>query len=497
MRHIHAVARLATGEAEAFSAAVDGLNTAAAESRVPQALWLADALSALRATVEGRFADARQLMDRALATGRRMQLPNAVGLHQAQRIILHAVEGRLGEIAPEIDAFVDGHPGGAGWRPIRAIAHLARGDVVKARAAFETLLAAGLNRAESGVMSRCYLAGLALLCVALREGVHAPVLYERVARQKEAWIVDGCQTLGPWPLVLGLLARLCGRPADAVRHFETAIELARRMQARPFVAQAETFLAGVLLSMDAGAEQRDRIGDIVADAEQSARELGLAHVAARVERLKRKLAGRSGAGSNTFRRDGEVWTIAYRGRDVRLKDGKGPRYLAMLLSAPGCEFHVFQLAGVATEAVRLGVAEELSVGRLGGSFDDSPDARARREYRERLDDLHAELDDAERCCDQGRSERLRAEIDQLVSQLARRFGTHAHSRGPADTARKAVTKVLRTQIGKLLDEHPLLGEHLRDSVRMGTVCVYRPRTPTTWDVVFGPVSRDRSPVRTG
>jgi hypothetical protein len=497
MRHIHAMALLAIGEAEGFSTAVDGLATAAAASRVPQALWLADALSALRATVDGRFTDARQLMDRALATGCRLHLPNAVGLHEAQRIMLCAVEGRLGEIAPEIDGFVDEHPGGAGWRPIRAIGHLARGDVVKARAEFQTLLAAGWGRAESGVMSRCYLAGLALLCVALREREHAPMLYERVDRQKEAWIVDGCQTLGPWSLVLGILARLCGRPADAVRHLETAIALARQMQSRPFLAQAETFLAGVLLSMDAGPEQRDRIAAIVADAEQSARELGLAHVAARVERLKAKLAGRAGPGSNVFRRDGDVWTVSYRGRDVRLKDGKGPRYLATLLSAPGCEFHVFQLAGVATQVVHAGVADELSVVGLGGSCDDAPDARARREYRDRLDDLRAELDDADRCCDQGRSVRLRAEIDLLVSQLTRRFTVHAHSRGPADTARKAVTKVLRTQIGKLLDEHPLLGEHLRDSVRMGIVCVYRPRTPTTWDVVFGSVSRDHSPMRTG
>jgi len=72
-----------------------------------------------------------------------------------------------------------------------------------------------------------------------------------------------------------------------------------------------------------------------------------------------------------------------------------------------------------------------------------------------------------------------------MSQLAQRFGGHAHVRGPAETARKAVTKVLRTQIGKLLDLHPLFGQHLRDSVRMGTVCMYAPRAPMSWDVSFG------------
>jgi hypothetical protein len=46
--------------------------------------------------------------------------------------------------------------------------------------------------------------------------------------------------------------------------------------------------------------------------------------------------------------------------------------------------------------------------------------------------------------------------------------------------------VLRTQIGKLLDMHPALGRHLRDTVRMGTVCVYAPPAPVEWDVGFGP-----------
>jgi hypothetical protein len=77
------------------------------------------------------------------------------------------------------------------------------------------------------------------------------------------------------------------------------------------------------------------------------------------------------------------------------------------------------------------------------------------------------------------------EADSLTSQLAHHFGSHARARGPAETARKAVTKVLRLQIGKLLDAHPLLGQHRRDSLRMGTVCVYAPPTPTLWEVAFG------------
>jgi hypothetical protein len=93
-------------------------------------------------------------MERALVAGRRMQLPNAVGVHASQCIMWHAFQGRLGEIAPGIDTFVESHPGGAAWRPFRALARLACGDAVAARAEFLSLLASELAPAERGVMAR-------------------------------------------------------------------------------------------------------------------------------------------------------------------------------------------------------------------------------------------------------------------------------------------------------------------------------------------------------
>jgi hypothetical protein len=178
--------------------------------------------------------------------------------------------------------------------------------------------------------------------------------------------------------------------------------------------------------------------------------------------------------------------VRYASRDLRLKDGKGPRYLATLLAAPGREVHVLQFVAAAPSLPSAAVSDGLSVGPPGAPLDDAPDEHARREYRARLNELRAELEEAEQLNDGGRAERIRAELDFLVSQLAERFGPHARTRSPAETARKAVTKVLRKQIGKLLDVHPALGRHLRDTVRMGKVCVYAPPAPVSWDVGFGP-----------
>jgi hypothetical protein len=486
MRHGRALILFSMDQPEAFATELDGLVTSAAASRVPEALWLSDALSALRETFQGRFDEAHDAIERALATGHRMQLPNAVGLYAAQRIMLHAFQGRLGEIAPEIETFVAEHPAGAGWRPFRALARLESGDAVAARAEFQELLAGGLAPAERGVMSRCYLAGLAALCIALRDREHAPALYELMARRPDLWSFDGCETLGPWALLLGGLARLCDRREDAAAHLETAIQLGRRMGSRPIVARAQSQLASLRSSAHGDPDDDEAVATLLAEAGQCARELGLVDVTARVERLEAKRARRADVGTNAFRLDGDVWTIRFAGRELRLKDGKGPRYLATLLAAPGREVHVLQFGASVAGSTAPSLDEGLSVGVPTALADDAPDHQAKRAYRARLDDLRDELEEAERFADTGRAEMLREELDQLMTQLSGRFSARATVRGPAETARKAVTKVLRTQIGKLLDVHPALGRHLRDTIRMGTVCVYAPPTPVEWDVWFGP-----------
>jgi hypothetical protein len=484
IRHLRAAGAFARGDADRFTAEVDALSVAAAAVRVPDALCLADGLAALRAIVEGRFDEGRDLMDRALATGHRSELPNAFGRHFSQRVLWHLVRGELAEIAPELDRFVRNHPGGTGWEPMRALARLASGEVSAARAELHTLLARGFGPAETGVMSRCYLAGLALLCTELGDREHAPAIYERVASRKEAWSVDGCHTLGPWSLLLGELARLCDRPVEAARHLENAIEVARRMRARPFIAMAQAALVETRLSLDPTAAADATVAATLAEAEQTASELGLRQVRARAGRLREAMTRTRATDVNRFLCEGEIWSVAFRGVEIRLKDGKGPRYLATLLAAPGHDFHVLELAGgtPSTGSTRA-ASEGLAVGRLGG-LEDAPDARAMREYRARLDDLRVEIDEADALGDGARAERLRGELDLFASQVSQRFGSRARTRGPAETARKAVTKVLRTQIAKLLDAHPILGEHLRHAVKTGVFCSYAPDVATSWDVSF-------------
>jgi hypothetical protein len=291
-------------------------------------------------------------------------------------------------------------------------------------------------------------------------------------------------TLGPWTLAAGALARLCGRPEDAVRHYEAAIEHGRRMGSRPIVARGQSMLASLRLSLGVFGEERTVVGEMLAEAGRCADEIGLADVAARVARLQAKLRKHAEPDA-AFRNEGDVWVVRYAGREVRVRDGKGPRYLATLLAAPGREVHVLELGAESGERPSPFAGDGLAVGLPGGTLDQTPDERARGEYRERLAGLRAELDEAELFADAGRAERLRAELEQLVAQLAGRFGPRPVVQGPAEAARKAVTKVLRAQVGRLIEVHPALGRHLREAVQMGTVCVYAPATALEWDVAFG------------
>ncbi len=161
-----------------------------------------------------------------------------------------------------------------------------------------------------------------------------------------------------------------------------------------------------------------------------------------------------------------------------MKDAKGLHDLAHLISRPGREVHVFDLVGADRDAARAALARSGDLGEL-------LDARARAEYRRRLDELDDELDDAERCRDLARAERARAERSFIADELAAALGRGGRPRrtgDPTERARKAVTARIRLTIGRIDHGHQDLARHLTHSVRTGTLCAYQPELPIDWSV---------------
>jgi len=189
----------------------------------------------------------------------------------------------------------------------------------------------------------------------------------------------------------------------------------------------------------------------------------------------------------TLESEGEYWTVSFGGLTVRLRDTRGIRYLACLLRAPGRDVRCEELVVAVTDpgaaaAPRAFSAQPLRSERLEHTrelSDRGPtlDTRAKAEYRRRLAELAADLEEAERFNDMGRVECLRAEAELLERQLAAAVGLGGQDRpgaSSAERARIAVGKRIRAAIRQIATHHSPLGRHLSTTVRTGQLCSYRP-----------------------
>jgi hypothetical protein len=165
---------------------------------------------------------------------------------------------------------------------------------------------------------------------------------------------------------------------------------------------------------------------------------------------------------------GDTWLVTFAGTTVTVRNSKGMHDLARLIDAGGREIHCLDLLDA--------VVDQPSTGEV-------IDARARSEIEQRIRELQADIDDAERDNDLARADRAQAEFDALVEHLAAalgRGGRRRHGAGTAERARSAVTHRLRSTIRQIDKIHPSVGRHLAASVKTGTYCSYQPEHPTHW-----------------
>jgi hypothetical protein len=180
-----------------------------------------------------------------------------------------------------------------------------------------------------------------------------------------------------------------------------------------------------------------------------------------------------------------VWRVDYDGRVLHIRDSKGIRTLAVLLSSPGVELpagDVEMLANGSGGEVSLGASPD---GGLAGL-----DATAKTQYRQRLDDLQEEIEEAEAWSDPERASRAREEMELIASELSAAVGLGGRDRplaSGAERARLRVTRAIHTAIRRLGEQDEALGYELGATVRTGSFCVYEPdpRRPVTWRVEAG------------
>jgi non-specific serine/threonine protein kinase len=235
------------------------------------------------------------------------------------------------------------------------------------------------------------------------------------------------------------------------------------------------------------AEDREVAAHEVERALAIARPLGMQALCERLAALQAEIGGAaavcSAAASALLRREGDFWTLAHAGKVSRLRHSKGLHYLARLLGDPGREFHVLDLAAAGEARADGEQAGALWQGPADALLDD----RAKQAFRRRLDDLRAELAEAETHNDRGRAEAAQREIYALTEQLARAVGLGGRDRpvaAVAERARSSVTKALRNAIRVIGSNDPELARRLTQTVRTGTYCSYEPPVETAlrWEL---------------
>jgi hypothetical protein len=203
----------------------------------------------------------------------------------------------------------------------------------------------------------------------------------------------------------------------------------------------------------------------------------------------REVAEGAAKETHQFCREGDYWSVAFDGRVTRLRDAKGLRYLARLLTQPGREIHALDLVIEDQRAapVHQRYRDKAASSTLSSDAGEVLDRRAKAAYRRRLEEIEGDLDEARRCGDSNTAEQAMAERRFLARELARAVGLGGRDRrmgSNAERARASVTLAMRRAMGRIRTADPALGAHLERTIRTGTFCVYLPdpRVPADWRV---------------
>ncbi len=171
---------------------------------------------------------------------------------------------------------------------------------------------------------------------------------------------------------------------------------------------------------------------------------------------------------SAFRKVGSLWELSYQGENAHLPNAKGLADLARLLARPDQEIHCTELMGVESSPA---------------AAPEAVDRQARDEYRRRIADLQAVIDECETAGDAGRALAAREELEALRDHITAAFGLGGRARrpgAPEEKARSAVTQRIRASIRRIEENLPALGRHLAVSVRTGAFCSYAPETTPDW-----------------
>jgi tetratricopeptide (TPR) repeat protein len=487
---------LEIGDLHALQAEAAAMTRLAERCPLPLLSWQVLIHRGMRALLDGRHDEAEALASEAMQFGH----DNATLAYMVQLMELRRQQRRVSELGESIGMFkaiADQFPTMLYIRASLAALLADVGDHEEARRQLDCTAVDGFSRLTRDITWVGALTRLSEVCIVLGDNERAETLYSLLTPYGDQFSLGtyGGVCWGSVARDLGNLACVLGRWEESERWFEMATRRVELLGAKWWLAQTHLDHAAMRCC------RLERGAGSVADAEVAERCLASLHdidsatwlansrdtLAVRLAATAHASSGRMqipttpeavGAAAVIFACEGEYWSFGYEGRTVRIRDGRGVRFLVTLLQHPGQEIH-------AAELVRLRQAD---VGAAGVACGELPaagaeqdlgamiDPRSKAQYKKRIRELRDEIEDAELRQDSSRAALVQEEIDAIAGELRRAIGLGGRDRragSVAERARVNVTRGVAAVMRRIGESHPGLAEHLRYEIRTGTFCSYR------------------------
>jgi class 3 adenylate cyclase/tetratricopeptide (TPR) repeat protein len=280
------------GDVEAADRALEAFSWLAGQIREPYNLWIAAMFEAARAFLDKPLSELEPLVWRALEVGQATQNPSAVQLFCVQILYVRVFQGRAAEVRAGCEGFAAFSPQIPGVRCALAWVYGELGHDDNARREFERLAVNDFGDLPRDVFWLGCLELLADVCAHLGDQRRAARLYEVLAPYADHYVVisEWSVPRGSAQRALGVLAATMSRFEQAAAHFEAALEREAETGSPYALAKARCDYASMLLTRDQPGD-RERAGELLAEALETAERLEYAGLVPRAQALRHELTG--------------------------------------------------------------------------------------------------------------------------------------------------------------------------------------------------------------
>lgn len=346
-------------ELKKFDEAMAAFEIVANRQRQPHHLYQVGFTHAMRALLEGRYADVSALALRARDIGLRIDGANADGVYSMQIFTYFRDTGQLPKVAPLLRQVAEHDPTSV-WAPGSALLNMELGDLDRAAREFERFAVrefAGVAQDELWLISMAYAAEV---CTRLKDARRADTLFRHLEPYRGRLLVFGPCVLcaGPIDRYLGMLLVTLGAHHEATGFFQAAVDQTRSIDALPWLARSLYDAAHCGCPVDGDTADKTMLSTV-----EIAENIGMTSI---VKSCKEdRVATKLGVGIEALtRRERDVLSL--------LAEGKSNRQIAdsLCISQATVATHVRNLLGKTGARNRTEVAALALRSGLTGQTDD-------------------------------------------------------------------------------------------------------------------------------